>query len=117
MHHFTRRLRTCLLPKPVSDDTTPSRPPPIKKIEMECYATHLGLIVAYCGSPWLTGHCFLQRHNHLLQPLPLQPLPHADCGWEQETSSHIICEFEVKHGHLIYYRLEVFYQVYFHMGK
>ena len=43
---------------------------------------------------WLTGHCFLLRHNHLLNPIQYPDPTCRLCGWEQETSSHIICECE-----------------------
>jgi ribonuclease HI len=43
---------------------------------------------------WLTGHCFLNRHNHLLYPLDYPSPTCRACGWEQETSSHIICQCE-----------------------
>ena len=43
---------------------------------------------------WLTGHCFLNRHNHLLNPADT-PNPQCRlCDFEQETSSHIICQCE-----------------------
>jgi hypothetical protein len=43
---------------------------------------------------WLTGHCFLNRHNHLLHPLEHPSPTCRACGQEQETSSHIICDYE-----------------------
>jgi ribonuclease HI len=43
---------------------------------------------------WLTGHCFLNRHNHLLDPFKYPSPTCRACNLEQETSSHIICECE-----------------------
>ena len=43
---------------------------------------------------WLTGHCFLNRHNNLLNPTEFPNPKCRLCNWEQETSSHIICECE-----------------------
>ena len=43
---------------------------------------------------WLTGHCFLNRHNHLLDPLT-HPTPTCHlCEMAEETPYHIICECE-----------------------
>ena len=52
---------------------------------------------------WLTGHCFLNRHNNSLNPTEF-PNPNCRlCNWDQETSSHIICECEalglIRHFH------------------
>ena len=43
---------------------------------------------------WLTGHCLLNRHNHLLYPTEFPTPTCRMCGWEDETSSHIICNCE-----------------------
>ena len=43
---------------------------------------------------WLTGHCFLNRHNNLLNPIEFPNPKCRFCNWEQETSSHIICDCE-----------------------
>ena len=52
---------------------------------------------------WITGHCFLNRHNHLLNPTEFPNPKCRLCNWELETSSHIICECEalwlVRHFH------------------
>jgi hypothetical protein len=52
---------------------------------------------------WLTGHCFLQRHNYLLQPNENTSPQCRLCNMEQETPSHIICQCEalclVRHFH------------------
>ena len=54
---------------------------------------------------WLTGHCFLNRHNHLLYPLE-HPTPTCRaCDWDQETSSHIICECEAL-SHIRYFHFQ-----------
>ena len=41
---------------------------------------------------WLTGHCFLNRHNNLLYPTEFPISTCRLCNWKPETSSHIICE-------------------------
>ena len=43
---------------------------------------------------WLTGHCFLNRHNHLLYPTEYPDPQCRLCNLNEETSSHIICECE-----------------------
>jgi hypothetical protein len=43
---------------------------------------------------WLTGHCFLNRHNHLLHPLEHPSPTCRACGQGQENPSHIICDCE-----------------------
>ena len=52
---------------------------------------------------WLTGHCFLNRHNNVLNPTEFPNPKCRFCNWEQETSSHIICECEalglIRHFH------------------
>jgi ribonuclease HI len=40
---------------------------------------------------WLTGHCFLNRHNNLLYPLETSDPLCRLCNMDKETSSHIIC--------------------------
>ncbi len=39
---------------------------------------------------WLSGHNFLRRHNHLLDPARFQSSLCRMCNLEEETSSHII---------------------------
>jgi ribonuclease HI len=52
---------------------------------------------------WITGHCFLQRHNNLLNPNDTTSPQCRLCNMEQETSSHIICQCEalclIRHFH------------------
>jgi ribonuclease HI len=52
---------------------------------------------------WLTGHCFLNRHNFLLYPTETTDPLCRLCNMEDETSSHIICQCEalylVRHYH------------------
>ena len=58
---------------------------------------------------WITGHCFLNRHNNLLNPLDFPNANCRLCNWEQETSSHLICECEalglIRHFHFQEYIL------------
>ena len=56
---------------------------------------------------WLTGHCFLNRHNHLLDPFKYPSPTCRACNLEQETSSHIICECEAL-GHIRYFHFQEF---------
>ena len=52
---------------------------------------------------WLTGHCFLNRHNNLLHPTETTDPQCRLCQMDVETSSHIICQCEalclVRHYH------------------
>ena len=52
---------------------------------------------------WLTGHCFLNRHNNLLHPTETIDPQCRLCNMDLETSSHIICQCEalclIRHYH------------------
>jgi ribonuclease HI len=56
---------------------------------------------------WLTGHCFLNRHNNLLNPLEYPSPTCRACNWKEETSSHIICECEAL-GFIRYFHFQEF---------
>ena len=56
---------------------------------------------------WLTGHCFLNRHNNLLYPREYPSPTCRACNWEQETSSHIICDCEAL-GFIRYFHFQEF---------
>ena len=51
---------------------------------------------------WLTGHCFLNRHKNLLDPLKYSNQTCRLCEMADETPSHIICDCEAL-GHLRHY--------------
>ena len=51
---------------------------------------------------WLTGHCFLNRHNSLLDPIKYSNPTCRLCEMADETPSHIICDCEAL-GHLRHY--------------
>jgi ribonuclease HI len=56
---------------------------------------------------WLTGHCFLNRHNNLLNPLKYPNPTCRICEMANEKPSHIICECEAL-GHLRHYHFQEF---------
>jgi hypothetical protein len=51
---------------------------------------------------WLTGHCFLNRHNNLLDPIKYSNPTCRLCEMADKTPSHIICDCETL-GHLRHY--------------
>ena len=76
---------TCRQTKIFFPETNPNKSNALLKLDREDFGRL---------SRWLTGHCFLNRHNHLLDPIN-HPSPLCNlCGMESETPAHIICDCE-----------------------
>ena len=75
--------------------------PKITKQIMQCTKTNFGKAIR-----WLTGHCFLKRHNHLLDPINNPDPLCRHCKEEEETPWHIIARCGAfQHIRLQYFNL------------